>query len=253
MSKVSPDGSETPHRAFGAYRLAFQRMRESYDVFVFISDQVVLRRTGWLAPLIRALAVHDGIGFAGTQIYNGHDAGPMRTRYPHPSHVNAPGPIAVKTAHLARIDWDIRSDHHGEMTFGAKLVAAGSVGVQAGNKLNLGFDTLGTPPLVSKGKQRSNYLQISQLLEARYFPSKKGIAPFADGEHDFFEQLHDSLTEAERNATTIRSPFRHIGVQNVFFDLQPFNMLIYGPSLPLAQRLGLPVVQRARNAYCVRP
>lgn len=264
LDKVTANGRELPYRAFGAYRFAYSVYKQSYDYFVFISDQTSLRCHAWLSVGLDLLSLHPKLGFGASQLFNGNDAkttpAMLRTGYPHESHMRAPGPIFVKRSCLEGIGfekWNFASDHEGEMGFGRKLVEeAGCVGVQVGNKLNLGFDSLGNPPLLppAQAQRRSNYQHISHLLEASYFPSKQGLAPYHGNETTFFEQLFARSDATARKAQKIRSPFRHIGVQNVFYDLQPFNDLLYAPSLELAQKyLGERSLQHVDgNIYVIR-
>ena len=262
LDKLLADGRDVPHRAFGAYRFAFSRHRSEFDLFVFLTDHTSLRRAGWLAEGVQLLALHPRLGFGASQLFNGNDGNAsLRTRYPHESHVRAPGPLFVKRACLERIRWQFRSDHEAEMTFARKLVReAGCIGLQVGNKLNLGFDTLGDPPLLplEEARQRSNYQHVTHQLEARYFPNKRGIEPFHPSEFHFFEELlakreADGVPRAAQ-AEVVISPFRHIGVQRVFYDLQPFNDLLYAPSLELArQQLGERAVRQVGgNVYVLR-
>ena len=251
-------GTEVPHRAFGAYRFAFRRFHAEYTRFCFVADQVYFRRADWLASLDAMLTSHSRIGFVASQVFNGHDAGPLSTRYPHETHVRAPGPILVRAEALRQIDWSFESDHEGEMSLGAKLVAAGWVGAQAGNKLSVGYDTLGNPPLMPlrEATRRSNYRHITQLLEWMYFPEKRGLARFEAREFGFFEERFSRVFNKSRDAlhagATVRSPFRHIGVMRVFYDLQPFHGLLYGPSLVAAQRVMPSRVHfLGANVYCL--
>ena len=257
-SAAANGGTEVPHRAFGAYRFAFRRFHAQYSRFCFVADHVYFRRAGWLASLETLLASHARIGFVASQVFNGHDAGPLSTRYPHESHVRAPGPILIRAEALRQIDWSFESDHEGEMSLGAKLVAAGWVGAQAGDKLSVGYDTLGNPPLMPfrEASRRSNYRHIAQLLEWQYFPEKKGTARFEASEFDFFEarfsRVLNKSFDAMHAEATVTSPFRHIGVMRVFYDLQPFHGLLYGPSLEVARKA---MPDRVRflggNAYCL--
>ena len=65
-----------------------------------------------------------------------------------------------------------------------------------------------------------------------------GTLPFdveSPAELEPFERMYSAADAAARSTRTVTSPFKHIGVMNVFTDLQPFNRLIYAPSLALAE------------------
>ena len=65
-----------------------------------------------------------------------------------------------------------------------------------------------------------------------------GTLPFdaeSPAELELFERMYRKADPFARNATTVTSPFGHIGVMNVYTDIQPFNRLIYAPSLALAE------------------
>jgi len=47
------------------------------------------------------------------------------------------------------------------------------------------------------------------------------------------------MSDKEIVEEVINSPYNHIGQQNAFIDIEPFNNLIYYPSLPLAKQIGL--------------
>ena len=129
-------------------------------------------------------------------------------------------------------------------------------GCAGGQQAQFGFRLAGQPSIASTstGSAPLNYQHNSHLLEASYFPSKQGLAPYHGNETTFFEQLFARSDATARKAQKIRSPFRHIGVQNVFYDLQPFNDLLYAPSLELAQKyLGERSLQHVDgNIYVIR-
>ncbi|KAJ1445789.1 hypothetical protein M885DRAFT_286901 [Pelagophyceae sp. CCMP2097] len=137
------------------------------------------------------------------------------------------------------------------MWFCKALAGLGAVGVQAGNKVNLAYDNVGVPPLAAGAERRTNYRHTTTLLETHYFPEKNGTVPFAQSEFNFFEELWATLpTIQKRRGEAVASPFKHIGVQRTFEDLQPFNNLIFAGSLAAAQRtFGDRVVKRDSNVY----
>jgi hypothetical protein len=208
------NGKDIPHRAFGAYRHYFYKYQDDYEYFVFISDDVILKRTYWLKDIIDTLDIHEKIGFGSSQIFNGHK------RYPHESHIREPFWFA-KSKVLSQIDWEFVDDHDGEMKIGDQCTAAGYVGVQVGNKINLGYDA--TEPH-----------HITQLLEQRYNPE---LHPFGKYDsRDTFYYYFTSLPKETILEEIITSPYPHIGDQNVFIDIEPFNGLIYYPSLSIAKK-----------------
>lgn len=219
------DGIEVPHAAFGSYRFAYQTYAGDYDYFVFLSDDVVLRRDLWLEDIVKSLSKHPKIGFGGSQIFNGEKA------YPHPSHVRAPLWFAKKEC-LAAADWDFYCDHDGEMKIGDQLTATGYVGIQVGNKINLGYDC-----------DETNH--ITQLLEKMFFPEKNLREKFRPNEDPFVAIDKDAIKNC-----TITSPYSHIGTQNYVVDLEPFDGLIYKPSLKIALQ-HMKVKDYGHNIFCV--
>lgn len=207
------NNKDVPHREFGAYRYFFNKYKDNYDVFVFISDDVVLKRDFWLKDIIDTLSLHSKIGFGGSQIFNGGN-----NKYPHESHIRAPLWFA-KTTVLKKIQWEFDSSHDGEMKIGLQCAKAGYIGVQCGNKINLGYDA--TEPS-----------HITQLLEQKYFSD---IHPFEKHTKlTFFE------TEIERYINDfIYSPYPWIGKRNVIKDIEPFNNLIFEPTIELAKKYNI--------------
>ncbi len=55
------NGKDIPHRAFGAYRYFFNKYKDSYKYFAFISDDVIIRCDNWLF-----------VGYIPTNDDNGH-------------------------------------------------------------------------------------------------------------------------------------------------------------------------------------
>jgi len=211
------NGRDIPHRAFGAYRHYFYKYQDDYDYFVFISDDVILKRDNWLKDIVDTLDSHPMIGFGASQIFNGHK------RYPHESHIRAPFWFA-KSEVLKKIDWQFEDDHDGEMKIGDQCTAAGYVGVQVGNKINLGYDA--TEPY-----------HITQLLELKYNPELHPSGKYQN--LDIFYYYLTRLPKESILEEDIISPYPHIGKQNTFIDIEPFNNLIYYPSLPLAKKYGI--------------
>jgi len=207
INKINEKGEEVPHKAFGAYRFAFEEFKEDYDLFVFISDDVIFKRDNWLLDIYNGLNQHEKIGFGASQVFNGNK------NYPHESHLRAPFWFA-KTECLSKIDWQFNSDHDGEMRIGDQLSSTGYFGIQIGNKINLGYD-VDEPD------------HITQIMENTFFPDhlKKIFCPI---EFHYFDNL-----EHDRELV---SPWGHISNQKVLSDLEPFDNLIYYPSLETAKQ-----------------
>lgn len=210
------NGEDVPHKAFGAYRHFFYKYRDDYEYFVFISDDVVLKRDFWLKAIVDCFDSHEMIGFGASQIFNGHK------RYPHPSHLRAPFWFA-KTKVLNKIDWQFEHDHDGEERIGDQCSSTGYIGVQVGNKINLGYDA--TEPY-----------HITQLLEKKYYPE---LHPFGKIHDDVFRRYFEQLSNEDILNENIVSPYSHINTQNVFIDIEPYDGLIYQPSVVEAKKYSL--------------
>lgn len=234
INKILEDGSEIPNKGYGSYKFVFEQYKERYDVFVFMQETCVIRRNNWIKDALNILSFSEHIGFCASQIFNGNDLNMFSTKYPHETHMRAPGPLFIKTIYLNKITWNFNSDHEGEMVTGDLLVdQTGCIGIQIGNKINFAYDTIGTPPLIGieRALKRSNYNHITQLLENRFFSNKKGIDNFNEDEFFYFENLYNNLNNEERDLLNITSPYNHIPTLNIFNDIQPFNNLIYGKSV----------------------
>jgi hypothetical protein len=208
------EGRDIPHRAFGAYRHYFEKYKDDYDLFIFISDDVHIQMPDWLSHLKTTLDIHPKLGWGASQIFNGG------TRYPHESHIRAPFWFA-KTEALNQISWDFNDDHDGEMKTGHLLSKTDFVGFQIGNKINFAYDS-------------EEPGHISQLLE-KY--QKKGNF-WKSGLAIDFEKAFRDLVENQPEPE-IKSPYPHIGKQRIYTDIQPFNGLIYKDSLSLALKNNL--------------
>lgn len=205
------NGKDVEYRAFGAYRYFYSKYERLYDFFIFLSDDVYLKRDNWLDNIISVMYSNDKLGFGASQIFNGGKG------YPHESHLRAPFWWA-KSECLRKNDWIFKNDHDGEMKIGDQLTETGYFGIQIGNKLSLGFDA-------------SEKNHITQLLEKKYFPKLSPNGKYVSDEYDFFRSLYDSGFN-----DVIVSPYKHINEQNVCIDIESFNNLIYYPSLSIAKK-----------------
>lgn len=208
------DGVNIPHKAFGVYREYFYQNKDKYDIFGFISDDVIVKSDNWLAKAVDWFKL-DKLGFVGTQIFNGG------TKYPHPSHMRAPCWFATNEA-LSKINWEFLDDHDGEMKIADQFLEAGYFGVQAGNKVSIAYDA------IEPG-------HISSLIEERVLHH----SPTAKWDEEELEDIDFFLTYGlYRHADiAINSPYPWIGTRFVIKDIQPFNGLIYEPSIDIATKL----------------
>jgi hypothetical protein len=215
------DGKDIPHKAFGAYRYAFQQFQSYFDTFIFISDDVILKRDNWLLDIVSTLNSNEKLGFGGSQIFN------EGKRYPHESHIRAPFWFA-KTEALEKTKWEFESDHEGEMRIGDQITEAGYFGVQVGNKINLGYDALELD-------------HITQLIEKKFSINTFPFDKFKNGENIL------ELVEEQ----SIFSPYSHIGEQKLFEDLEPFDGLVYFPSLHIAKEHAA-LINKGNNTFTIR-
>lgn len=255
VNKILENGQEVPHRGTGSYKYVYNLYKNEYSIFGFLFEHTSFRRQHWLKDALTVLNFHDKIGFCASQIFNGNElCDELRTKYPHITHIRSPGPIFIKTEYLNKIDWNMKNDHDGEMILGKELCEKGNcVGIQIGNKINFAFDTLGFPPLIGdeRAENRSNYNHITHLLEQAHFNSKKGIDFYKEDEYYFFENKFKISTDAEKINEVIIHPAQHLGKLNVFYDIQPFNNLIYGESVGLALTLFDKKLVRYGNCFCL--
>ncbi len=214
------NGHELPHRAFGAYREYWKRYQNEYDIFGFISDDVVIKTDYWVGHAVGLLDKYEKLGWVSTQIFNG-SAG----QYPHPSHCRAPAWFAKSKA-LRDLQWDFDSDHDGEMRIADQFLSAGYFGAQVGNKIDIAYDSLENGGAF-EGDHVSSILEktLGGNLKQKWNP---GIIK------NINESLLYRLHKGEDDLK-ITSPFGHIGERKVVSQLQPFNGLVFDKSLELAQ------------------
>lgn len=225
-NKIDKNGNDIPHKAFGAYRYYYNKYKDIYDIFIFISDDVVIKRDEWIFDIVKLLNMDEKLGFGSSQIFNGDK------KYPHESHIRAPFWFAKKNA-LSSIKWDFNNDHDGEMKIANQLTSAGYFGVQIGNKIDFAFDST-----------EKNH--ITQIIEKKYFNEKSPYLKYKESEFNYFYNKYITLSNNEIENEFIISPYEHINRQNVFIDIEPFNLLIYRESLDIAKKR-LPVVDIGYN------
>lgn len=206
---------DVPHKAFGAYRHFFHKYQHDYDIFVFVSDDVILKRDGWLKDIVRTMNKHEKIGFGASHIF-------LNRGYPHPDHCRAPFWWA-KTEALQSIKWEFDHDHDGEMKTGDLLSAAGWIGVQVGNKMNLGYDAL-------------EHHHIIAMVEKEFSPK---TFPHGKIDIDHFQCFIDALRSGHPDPFHCDSSFNDYNLcvwcedpgiysRNVFTQLFCFDQLVYG-------------------------
>lgn len=221
------NGEEVPHRAFGAYKNYWKKYQDDYDIFGFISDDVVIRRDNWLKDIVDIFKKYDKIGAISSQIFNGGK------KYPHPSHIRAPFWFAKSEA-LKNIKWEFNNDHDGEMKIGDQIANAGYIIIQIGNKINFAYDS-----------HEKNH--ITQLIEKKFFSKHELKNKFSKEEtDDFFMNMIDKI---DLNKCIIKSPFKHIGVQNFLTDIEPFNYLIYNKCIDLVRKYNLHYREILKNTF----
>jgi hypothetical protein len=222
------DGTEVEHRAFGSYRYAFNLYKNRYDVFIFMVDHCVIRRDNWIDDAVKLLYIHEKVGFLGSQIFNGHK------KYPHPSHVRTPC-IIVKSSVLTNINWEFNSDHDGELQFADMITNHGFIGLQIGNKINFAYDSKGNPPPPNTIPTSGNIDHVTHFLENTYFPEKHLLDKFEKDELDLLNNIYYSNISELGNPKFYLNSI-HVGTQHLFIDIEPFDKLIYYPSLPLCYK-----------------
>jgi hypothetical protein len=217
-NKIRPSG-ELPHKAFGAYREYWNKYKNKYEFFAFVSDDVVVKSDGWLLEAILMLERSDKLGFVGTQILNG-----LQKQYPHPSHCRAPIWFG-KSKCIKDIKWNFNSDHEGEMNLGKQFLAAGYFGAQTGNKIDLAYDAL----------EYSNHFKghhICHIMEKQL-----GGNPAKKMSYEKREEINEDLLEKLENkddSMIVKSPIPHIGSRKLVSQLQPYNGLIFDLSAEIA-------------------
>ncbi|KKN70796.1 hypothetical protein LCGC14_0426880 [marine sediment metagenome] len=210
-NKIRPNG-ELPHKAFGAYREYWNKYKDKYEFFAFISDDVIIKTDGWLLEAVLMLERSDKLGFVGSQIFNG-----LKKQYPHKSHCRAPIWFA-KSERLKDIKWNFNSDHDGEMNLGQQFLAAGYFGAQVGNKFDFAYDAL-EYSVHFKGHH------ICHIMEKEQFNSAPGKKISYEKREMINKKILGKLHK-EDDSVIVTSPIPHIGQRRLVSQLQPYNGLI---------------------------
>lgn len=221
LVKKEVDGRDIPHKAFGAYRYYANEFLSSYDNFVFLSDDVILRRDNWLAHLVEPLS-KPRLGWTATQVLS------SQSRL-FPNHLRAPLWAASAEA-LSAIAWEFDSDHGGELAIADQMLKAGFYGVQVGNKINLGYDSL----------EKGAYFRgdsVYAICERELFPDKHLILPYSEHEILKLQLLAQSVAKGDvAQELRLVSPFKHLGKFHAFRDLDMLDGSVYRPAVGLARK-----------------
>jgi len=216
------DGKDIPHKAYGGYRYFFNKYKDSYKYFAFISDDVILRSDNWLQKCIEPLVNHPKLGWVGTQIYS-------TKSNCFPNHCRAHIWFAKSEA-LSKINWKFKNDHDGEILMAEQCRKAGFFGVQIGHQFDIAYDSLENGGLgVGDG--------IISCFEKKFFPEKNLREPYSEKEiKDFEKEVWGSIIDHDVSKWTATSPHQHIQEKNFVTELQGLNGQIYAPSLSIARK-----------------
>lgn len=216
------DGKDIPHKAYGGYRYFFNKYKNNYKYFAFISDDVILRSDNWLQRCIEPLVNHKKLGWVGTQIYS-------TKSNCFPNHCRAHIWFAKSEA-LSKIKWKFKNDHDGEISMAEQCRRAGFFGVQIGHQFDIAYDSLENGGLgVGDG--------IISCFEKKFFPEKKLVEPYTAKEIQNFEkEIWESIISNDVTKWVAASPHPHIQEKNFITELQGLNGQIYAPSLSIARK-----------------
>lgn len=214
-------GEELPHKAFGVYREYWNKYQNDYDMFAFISDDVIIKTDNWLVEAINLLDKYEKLGFVGTQIFNG-----SLNQYPHMSHCRSPAWFGKSSA-LKQIKWQFKNDHWGEMKLAYQFLRAGFFGAQVGNKMDIAYDAL-----ESGGAFIGDH--IVSILERNFGLDIRNKIPY-EKRTEINNRFINMLINGD-DSMIIESPFRHIGPRRVISQLQPFHGLLFDKSIELAKQ-----------------
>jgi len=216
------NGSDIPKRAFGAYRYFFDKYKDQYKYFGFVSDDVLIRSANWLKRCIEPLKKYPGLGWVSTQIYSEAASGCF------PDHLRAPIWFAKSDA-LREVNWAFEDDHDGELKIADQFLEKGFFGIQVGMKFDIAYDSL----------ENGGYGEgdgIISCFEQKFFPEKHLRDPFSEEEVNLFEQeTWTSIMNNKIKSYYAISPHRHIKRKNFISELGGVNGLIYQPSLKIAK------------------
>lgn len=196
--KCFPEG-ELPHKAFGGYRHFFNKYKDKYKYFAFISDDVLLRRNNWLKDAIQPLTRYEKCGFTSPMLHN------------VPTHIRAPIWFG-KSECLSKVAWEFSDDHDGEMRIADQCVSAGYFGVQVGHKITLAYDPDNN---------------CKRAFEVENFGESHLDSFFTEDEINKFEMTF--LKKLSYSDVGERLKSFYIPYYTVL-ELQPFDRLIYNPS-----------------------
>lgn len=216
------DGKDIPNRAFGAYRHFFNKYSSKYDYFVFVSDDVIIRRNNWMLDLLAPYELSPKLGWTATQIFS-------QESKCFPNHLRAPIWTA-RTSALIQVDWKFQSDHEGEQLIADQFLAAGFFGLQCGNLFDLAYDSI-----ENGGLGRGD--GIVSKFEMKFFPLKFLKRGFSEKEILKWEKrIWKGINSSSIEKFSATSPHSHIGQKNYVHELEGLNGQVYRPSLELAKQ-----------------
>lgn len=216
------NGKDIPYKAYGAYRYFFNKYKDKYTYFAFISDDVILRSDNWLQKCIEPLELYEKLGWTGTQVYS-------TISNCFPNHCRAHIWFAKSEA-LSKINWKFKNDHDGEVLMAEQFRRVGYFGIQVGHQFDIAYDSLENGGLgVGDG--------IISCFEKKFFPEKKLVDPFSGQEIKTFEKkIWGSICKNDVAEWFATSPHPHIQEKNYITELQGLHGQIYVPSLSIARK-----------------
>lgn len=220
INKVLQQG-EIPHKAFGAYRYAFQQLRSKYDVFVFISDDVEFKSDDWLSTVVSRFEKYPKLGFQSPLLSN------------NPPHIRAPVWMATTNC-LSAIEWYFNSDHEGEMSIADNCVKAGFWGTQIGHKIDIAYDPQLDMAVLKK--LCGTPMPLRQMeIDVLNGPVEKILPIHTKILQNFWKEFSSNYLKDIVYAKSIINPNIEIGF-NIHLEIQPYDGLIYNKSLLIAEK-----------------
>lgn len=221
------ESGEIQHRAFGAYRYYFQRNFTKYDIFAFVSDDVYLRRDGWIKNAVEMFEKFPKLGIISPMLHN------------NPPHTRAPIWFG-RTECLIKMNWGFADDHDAEMTNADRCINAGYFVAQIGHKIDFAYD----PEWFGDANPRvCGAPQPNQWIEKIWFGEDHFNKKFTKAEILSLDKYLDCLKngKTEEDITDIRIRER-LDTQhwNICFEIQPYHGLLYNRGLDIVKNEGHP-------------
>lgn len=211
-NKCNPDGTEKTDRAWSGYKYYFNKYKDKYKYFAFISDDVAIKRDNWLKDAIDMLNRHERLGFTTTMLGNS------------PPNINSPIWFA-RTECLKKIYpfWNFENDTEAESITPDLCVDAGYFGTQVGHEVTLAYDAGQTPS--------RNYEFESQISHPEHHLTKFTPEEIESIGQKYLYMLKNN--QYEERLQNFYIPY------NIVLEIQPFHGKIYNKSLPIVDELGL--------------